>query len=350
MEPHYTECSHSELGEHPGCFCYCSSVPKLQPSVAQLQMPQWCSGVNCCHDYQGTYIPKHGQFPPKPLSTPLVTLDFNAGEVTGKTEQSVYAAQTEKASVNFGQKLEHDFKVVKKEDALTHNNTSNKDYSAIPAKKMKAITNDNDHIIKKRDTHSTETTSSQTTAQSKEINVKQKNVLETREKVCEHKPKNTKDLAGLQTVASNSKHCNAEETDTEPQDIKKKLPQKMTIKPHQAKSKKRNKDGTMKPYNTRIATCRPRAYSSDFVMPEEEESDWMKETEGFQAKGRQRSKLNRLLANEHERRRVAQLNSAYQDLRQLIPGYQCDTKLPKIKILKYAINYIAHLDDILEQV
>ena len=63
---------------------------------------------------------------------------------------------------------------------------------------------------------------------------------------------------------------------------------------------------------------------------------------------RQRTKMNRLLANEHERRRVAQLNSAYQNLRQLIPGYQCNTKLPKIKILRYAINYIAHLDNILE--
>jgi hypothetical protein len=101
-------------------------------------------------------------------------------------------------------------------------------------------------------------------------------------------------------------------------------------------------------YNTRLTTTKPNDFETDFVVPVA--AEWKQDQELYSeiSKSRQRSKLNRLLANEHERRRVAQLNSAYQDLRQLIPGYQCDTKLPKIKILRYAINYIAHLDNILE--
>lgn len=101
-------------------------------------------------------------------------------------------------------------------------------------------------------------------------------------------------------------------------------------------------------YNTRHTTTKSRSYEADFEVPATSEWKQDKQLYGEITKSRQRSKLNRLLANEHERRRVAQLNSAYQDLRQLIPGYQCDTKLPKIKILRYAINYIAHLDNILE--
>ena len=102
-----------------------------------------------------------------------------------------------------------------------------------------------------------------------------------------------------------------------------------------------------KRYNTR--TTRPRTYKSDYIVPDK--NDWKKDDSLREdaTKGRQRSKLNRLLANEHERRRVSQLNNAYQDLRKMIPGYQCDTKLPKIKILRYAIKYIAHLDEILQE-
>ena len=139
---------------------------------------------------------------------------------------------------------------------------------------------------------------------------------------------------------------NHEKSDKKTTDIQKKVCNQGTRRSQQVKSKRGFKDNNTKPYNTRMVTSRPRTYSSDFVIPEEED-DWRQDKEGYQIKGRQRTKLNRLLANEHERRRVAQLNSAYQDLRQLIPGYQCDTKLPKIKILKYAISYIAHLDDIL---
>ena len=101
-------------------------------------------------------------------------------------------------------------------------------------------------------------------------------------------------------------------------------------------------------YNTRHTTNKSHSCGTDFKVPAT--AEWKQDKQMYSeiTKSRQRSKLNRLLANEHERRRVAQLNSAYQDLRQLIPGYQCDTKLPKIKILRYAINYIAHLDNILE--
>lgn len=99
-------------------------------------------------------------------------------------------------------------------------------------------------------------------------------------------------------------------------------------------------------YNTRFTPSKTRSYEKEYEsLKFKKDKDDYSDVKNI---SRQRTKLNRLLANEHERRRVAQLNSAYQSLRQLIPGYQCDTKLPKIKILRYAINYIAHLDNILE--
>ncbi|EDO47312.1 predicted protein [Nematostella vectensis] len=110
---------------------------------------------------------------------------------------------------------------------------------------------------------------------------------------------------------------------------------------------RRGRGGRGRRYNTRHVNSKTKSYDSDFVNPTDSEWKQEKDVCGEVSKNRQKTKLNRLLANEHERRRVAQLNGAYQDLRQLIPGYQCDTKLPKIKILRYAINYIAHLDNIL---
>ena len=98
-------------------------------------------------------------------------------------------------------------------------------------------------------------------------------------------------------------------------------------------------------YNTRNAAPQSRIFNEDFVTPCSA-GDWAKDKSSA-PKIRYRSKLNRLLANEHERRRVAQLNLGYQKLRKAIPGYQCDTKLPKIKILRYAIAYIDKLDILL---
>ncbi|XP_057317660.1 uncharacterized protein LOC130662751 isoform X2 [Hydractinia symbiolongicarpus] len=57
---------------------------------------------------------------------------------------------------------------------------------------------------------------------------------------------------------------------------------------------------------------------------------------------------SRAVANLLERRRVAELNSAFGKLRLLVPSYgDEDRTLSKIKTLKYALNYMYHLTDIL---
>ncbi|XP_049530441.1 heart- and neural crest derivatives-expressed protein 2-like isoform X2 [Anopheles darlingi] len=48
-------------------------------------------------------------------------------------------------------------------------------------------------------------------------------------------------------------------------------------------------------------------------------------------------------ANKKERRRTQSINSAYTSLRDRIPNVPNDTKLSKIKTLRLAISYIAHL-------
>lgn len=115
-----------------------------------------------------------------------------------------------------------------------------------------------------------------------------------------------------------------------------------TSKPNPHTKKKLDFPVKRKRYNTRSETTpQQNIFNKDFVTPTSVD-EWLKEKSCVH-RGRNRTKLNRLLANEHERRRVAQLNLGYQKLRKAIPGYQCDTKLPKIKILRYAIAYIDKL-------
>ena len=287
-------------------------------------------------------------------------LEFHAREVSDRRDHDLMACHV-------GTTLKNNLKVVRKEEALLPNATESEDKDEInddlPAKKMKMASIDKDDVLVKEDSEETtiqqnETQLNATTEETKvddllpEENIKQEFPL----------PENVQDsgaaLVNEETTDSHEKESELscqekdqlnshEKNDKQATDIQRKASIQRTRKSLQTKSKKGLKDNNVKPYNTRVVTSRrPRAYSSDFVLPEEED-DWKQDKDGYQMKGRQRTKLNRLLANEHERRRVAQLNNAYQDLRQLIPGYQCDTKLPKIKILKYAINYIAHLDDIL---
>lgn len=59
---------------------------------------------------------------------------------------------------------------------------------------------------------------------------------------------------------------------------------------------------------------------------------------------------NRALANLLERRRVAELNTAFEKLRGLVPCYGNENKaLSKIKTLKYTLTYIVHLMKILDE-
>ena len=306
------------------------------PDVTRVHISPWCSGVNCNSGHQGMFLPKHGQFSPISLPMPLAGQDYQPRDMPQEMGQDVSGPRTEKDCAKLRRRMETGLQVVRKEEeeeeeVPVHDNTEREDdhtiTNEIPTKKMKMETTDKDHVMETEDCGQTA------------------NVSGREKKICTPQAKIKQEFPEPQTVKTyKGEFCNGDKTDMDVQD---KLPHKATTKQH--KSKKGIKHGTVRPYNTRTATSRPRTFSSDFVMPEEEE-EWKKEKEAYHMKGRQRSKLNRLLANEHERRRVAQLNSAYQDLRQLIPGYQCDTKLPKIKILKYAINYIAHLDDILEQV
>lgn len=55
----------------------------------------------------------------------------------------------------------------------------------------------------------------------------------------------------------------------------------------------------------------------------------------------------RLSANKKERQRTEFLNLAFLELRKHLPNVPADTKLPKIKILKLAMNYIQYLENVL---
>ena len=347
------ECYHRKLDEYAGCFCCHSSSSKLLSDVSQLHMPAWYSGLNNNNHYHGIYLPKHGPFGSKSLSTPLERIDIHAREEANRASHNLTSHHTGKGSTRFATGLECNPKVISDEDEL-------------PTKKMKMTPIGNEQRMKKEESmesqlQKNETQSSVALEQGKVSKAEDKPAQETIKQefpepwsdqtICNGSELSTGELDSEKndTKTNNEKgelHTPEKSYKKAPQEIHKNVPHQGTRKSQQAKSKKGHKDNNTKPYNTRMVTSRPRTYSSDFVIPDEEE-EWRQDKEGYQMKGRQRTKLNRLLANEHERRRVAQLNSAYQDLRQLIPGYQCDTKLPKIKILKYAINYIAHLDDIL---
>lgn len=363
VSTHYCECYYRKLDEHSGCFCCHSSANKLLSDVSPLHMHPWYGGFNNNSHYHGIYLPKHGSFGSNSLSTPLERIDIHAREVANRPSHNFTSCHTGKSSTMFGTRLEHNLKVVRDEESLLSKVVTNED--ELPTKKMKMTPIVNEVGMKKEDMES----QLQKSESQSSIPVEQENVSKADNKPAQEiiKQEFSEQLSN-QTTCGGSELSNGEldserkdtKTNNEkgelntseksykkaPQEIHKNVPHQGTKKSQQAKSKKRHKDNNTKPYNTRMVTSRPRTYSSDFVIPDEEE-EWRQDKEGYQMKGRQRTKLNRLLANEHERRRVAQLNSAYQDLRQLIPGYQCDTKLPKIKILKYAINYIAHLDDIL---
>lgn len=322
-------------------------------------MPPWCSGLNNNSCYHGIYLP----FASKSLSTPSERLGIHASEVANRTSHNFTAHHAGKSSTRCGTRLERNVKVIRDEESLSTHVLANED--ELPTKKMK-MTHGNEQGMKKEEGMKSQLQKNEAESS---IAVEKVNVSKADDKPAQEIIKQEiSEPQSYQTICNGSEipkdELDSEKKDTHtshekgeldtceksdkkvPQEIHKNVSHQGTRTSQQAKSKKGQKHNTTKPYNTRMVTSRPRTYSSDFVIPDEEE-EWKQDKEGYQLKGRQRTKLNRLLANEHERRRVAQLNSAYQDLRQLIPGYQCDTKLPKIKILKYAINYIAHLDDIL---
>lgn len=354
VNTHCCECVYRKLEENASCFG-CHSSNKLLSDVSQLHVPPWYDS-----GYQGVYLPKHGPFCSKSLCTPLETLDFHGREVANWSSNHLTAQHVNKCSARLGTRLEGNLKVIRSEEPVLAGTAAKDDEP--PAKKMKMAAVCKEQEMEKEDDEETPFLQNETQFNAA---VEQTNVLKADDKQIQAKIK--QEFPEPQNLQTNSNELsndgqNIEEKDNlasqqtcelgsheksgkKATDIQKKVSNQGTRKSQQLKSKKGLKDNK-KPYNTRMVTSRPRTYSSDFVIPEEED-DWRQDKEDYQMKGRQRTKLNRLLANEHERRRVAQLNSAYQDLRQLIPGYQCDTKLPKIKILKYAINYIAHLDDIL---
>jgi len=308
-------------------------------------------------------MPKHDPLVSKSLSTPLERLHVHAREEACTPSHNFTAHHTGKSSTRFGTRLEQNLKVIRNEESPITEVVANED--ELPTKKIKMTPIGNEQEMKKKESMESliQKNETQSSIVVEQVNVSKADNEPAQEMIKQEFP----EPWSKQTTCNDSQLSNgepdSEKKDTKTndekgelhtceksykkaQEIHKNMSPLGTRKSQQAKSKKRIKDNNTKPYNTRMVTSRPRTYSSDFVIPDEEE-EWRQDKEGYQMKGRQRTKLNRLLANEHERRRVAQLNSAYQDLRQLIPGYQCDTKLPKIKILKYAINYIAHLDDIL---
>lgn len=340
-DPDFCHCLGTKFNQHASCVGSNHPKPNFHPGITPLSISSWYSTINADISHQGTFLPKNGQLSPKPLHPPLERQDTKL-EVTSK--EMNYNVLTSQIESDVGKTSETELEISNEEEAPKEDKQN--ELCTISIKKRKIATTDQDHLMCNKKINSGK-------AISKETKMKQKIVLETKECLSKNALEEDikKEMNDPKAIDSNKKDlCNDEKVEIKTMGMQGNVPFTATAKcEQQPKSKKRTKDGTQKPYNTRMVTSRPQTYHSDFVMPNEE-AEWKEDKESFHVKGRQRSKLNRLLANEHERRRVAQLNSAYQDLRQLIPGYQCDTKLPKIKILKYAINYIAHLDDILERV
>lgn len=57
----------------------------------------------------------------------------------------------------------------------------------------------------------------------------------------------------------------------------------------------------------------------------------------------------RLSANQKERRRTQNINSAFAELRRCIPNVPQDTKLSKIRTLRLATSYIGYLQEVLQE-
>ena len=314
----------------------------------------------------GIFSHQFGPFSSKPLSCPVERLDVHVIEENDKVDDNLTSVHVGNCSTMFGVRLENNPKFFKTEEVEVFPNAALKEdkdeiRKELPTKKIKLTPVKSNDMLTKEDSkkslnHEHNTGMDSTTEKTKlddsphREKIKQESP-ESETIVCDDvllsDRKTNKYEEFEQTCQEKDGLTNHKKHKKQSAEVKRKASNHEAKKIPQTKSKKGSRDSNTKPYNTRVVTSRrPRTYSNDFVLAEEEE-DWKQGKEDYQMKGRQRTKLNRLLANEHERRRVAQLNSAYQDLRQLIPGYQCDTKLPKIKILKYAINYIAHLDDIL---
>ncbi|CAH3042734.1 unnamed protein product [Pocillopora meandrina] len=356
---------HGKLGEPSSCLC-CLTSQKFLTNVTQLQVPLWHRNMNYDSGCNGIFSHQFGPFSSKPLSCPVERLDVHVIEENDKVDDNLTSVHVGNCSTMFGVRLENNPKFVKTEEVEVFPNAALKEdkdeiRKELPTKKIKLTPVESNDMLTKEDSkkslnHEHKTGVDSTTEKTKLDD------STPREKIKQESPEPETIVCGdvLLSHRKTNKYEEFEQTCQEKDglnnhkkhkkqsaEVKRKASNHEAKKIPQTKSKKGSRDSNTKPYNTRVVTSRrPRTYSNDFVLAEEEE-DWKQGKEDYQMKGRQRTKLNRLLANEHERRRVAQLNSAYQDLRQLIPGYQCDTKLPKIKILKYAINYIAHLDDIL---
>lgn len=56
----------------------------------------------------------------------------------------------------------------------------------------------------------------------------------------------------------------------------------------------------------------------------------------------------RLSANQKERRRTQNINTAFAELRRCIPNVPQDTKLSKIRTLRLATSYISYLQEVLQ--
>ena len=335
----------------------CLATRKFMSNCTQLQVPPWYKGTNFSGAYRGIFQQQQDVFYAAP--NPSNRMDFHTGKVP-RDWNGVHFPPTRHISIchpTFESYLDGNLKVVRKEDKPYQISSVNeKLYQNVeehPAKKFKlAVSSESDQDGKRGESeqlNSQKPASENNTDCPRASEIKSDNLSEG---LCQRKIK--EEIPSPQDAITNccepnrDKRCKDSTIAEHAVQVPATDSDRVTRKKQSVKNRRGVKNGNIKPYNTRMVTSRPRTYSSDYVVPDED--DWKNEKEPYEntAKGRHRSKLNRLLANEHERRRVAQLNNAYQDLRQLIPGYQCDTKLPKIKILKYAINYIAHLGDLLD--
>lgn len=91
------------------------------------------------------------------------------------------------------------------------------------------------------------------------------------------------------------------------------------------------------------ATC-----SSDESLPDGNEDELLGGTTGPSV-GTEHKKIRRIQANKRERKRMHTVNSAFDDLRDLVPTYPTNRKLSKIETLRLACAYIQDLAKLLNE-
>lgn len=90
-------------------------------------------------------------------------------------------------------------------------------------------------------------------------------------------------------------------------------------------------------------------YADTLIFTMDERKKTLQETQKSRLKSQRKSTHSRRLsANQKERRRTQNINTAFAELRRCIPNVPQDTKLSKIRTLRLATSYIGYLQELLQ--